>query len=167
MILPSLGKLSVAQDITASDEDSTNVIQVAAVDWAAMTDLWWVVQTTTIAAGDSADTFDFSLVMSQETTLDTNKTVAMVSITGIADKRLATIGRFIAAFNIGKQMKQMIEEDASDYPYIGQLNVLSAGATVSINSNLSFTEPHTVVHRQVVDSNIDNSIAVASVGSGA
>jgi hypothetical protein len=167
MILASLGKLSVQQAITAADEDSTNVIQIAVVDWAAMTDLWWVIQTTTIAAGDSADTFAFSLVMSQETTLDTNKIVAAVNITGIADKRLATTGRFIAAFNIGKQMKQMLEEDASDYPYIGQTNVLSTGATVSINSNLSFTEPHTIPHRMVVESNIDNSIAVASAGSGA
>lgn len=166
-VLPSLGKLSVAQAITASNEDSTNVIQIAAVDFAAMTDLWWVVDTNVIAAGDSSDTFQFDLVMSQETTLDTNKLVCSVLITGIADKRLATIGRHIAAFNIGKQMSQMIEEDASDYPYIGQLNTISSGGTLTIDAVLGFNEPPTLKHRMAVVSNIDNSIAVASAGSGA
>ncbi len=168
MILASLGKLSVQQDLTASDENSTNVIQIAAVDWAAMTDLWWFVQISTIAAGDGSDTFNFSLVFAQtETPLATLKTVLSTGdITGIADKRLATVGRFAAAFNVGKQMKQMLEEDASDYVYIGQTNVISTGGTVSINAGLSFTEPHTIPHEMTTVSNIDNSIAVASAGSG-
>ena len=89
-----------------------------------------------------------------------------MDIAVITDKRVATVGRFIAAFNIAKQMAMMLEEDASDYAFIGQLNTLAGSTTISINANLSFTEPHTLQHRQVVDSNIDNSIDVASAGSG-
>ena len=64
MILAALGLLSVpsdssapnlGQDITASDEDCGNVIQLPAVDYAGFSDLWWVVDTAVIAAGDSAD----------------------------------------------------------------------------------------------------------------
>ncbi len=165
MILASLGKLSVAQDITGSDEDSTNVIQIAAVDWGAMTDLWWVVQTTTIAA--TAGVMKFELVLSQETTLDTNVQVCCVDIAVITDLRVATVGRYIAMLNVGKTMAMMLEADLSDYVYIGQLNTLAGSTTISINSNLSFTEPPTLKHRQIVDSNIDNSIDVASIKSGA
>lgn len=168
MILASLGKLSVAQDLSGSSStDSTNVIEIAKVDFGAMTDLWWVVQTETIAAGDGSDTFDFILYLSQENTLDTNKEVMSVGFTGIADKRAATVGRFIAAFNIGKQMMQMLEDDGSDFEFIGMISTLSAGATISIDAWLSFTEPHTLQHRMQVESNIDNSINVASAGSGA
>jgi len=164
MILASLGKLASKQDITSSDEDSTNVIKIAAVDWAAMTDLWWVVQTTTVAA--TASTFKFALVLAKEAALTNTIEVMSVLIAAITDKRVATVGRFIAAFNIGKQMKQLLETDASDYAYIGGLREVSAG-TISVNESLSFTEPRTIDHRQVVDSNIDNSIDVASAGSGA
>lgn len=167
MILASLGKFSVDQDITGSDEISENVIKIAAVDWGAMTDLWWVVQTTTIAAGDGSDTLKFELVLDTAVGLDgTQRQVCCVDIAAITDKRVATVGRFIAAFNIGKQMAMMLEEDLSDYQYIGMENTLSSGTTISINANLSFTEPHTLQHRQVVESNIDNSIDVASAKSG-
>lgn len=166
MIIASLGKLSVAQDITASDEDSTNVIQIAAVDYAAFSDLWWVVDTYTAAAGDGSDTFEFQLVMAQtETPLATFKTVAKVDITGIADLRLATPGRHIVALNVGKMMVNMLDTDASDYVYIGQKNTLSAGATISINAILSQNEPDTEPHRQVVTSPVTVP-AVASAGSG-
>ncbi len=165
MILAALGKLSVAQAITAADEDSTNVIQIPAADYVAFSDLWWVVDTAVIAAGDGSDTFDFSLVMSQEAALTTNKVVCSVSITGIADLRLATIGRHIIAINVGKQMVNMLDTDASDYPFIGQINVLSAGATVSINAALSPTEPRTEPHRMVVTSDVGTP-DVASADSG-
>ncbi len=166
MILASLGKLSVGQAITDADEISENVIQIAAIDWAAFTDVWWVVQTSVIAA--TAGTLKFELVLDTQVGLDgTQVQVCCVDIAAITDKRVATVGRFIAAFNIGKQMKQMLEEDASDYAFIGMENTLSASTTISVNSSLSFTEPHTIPHRQVVESNIDNSITVASAGSGA
>lgn len=165
MILASLGKLSVQQAITDADEDSTNVIQIAAIDWAGMTDIWWTVQTAVVAA--TAGTLKFELVMSQEAALDTNIQVACVDIAAITDKRVATVGRFIAAFNLSKVLAMMLEEDASDYPFIGMRYTLSTSTTISVNANLSFTEPHTLQHRMVVDSNIDNSIDVASAGSGA
>jgi len=164
MILASLGKLAVKQALTSSNQDSTNVIQIAAVDWAAMTDLWWVVQTTTVAATTS--TFKFALVLSKEATLDTNIEVMSVLIAAITDLRVATVGRFIAAFNVGKMLKQILETDVSDYAYIGGLRTVSAG-TISVNEFLSFAEPHTIDHRMTVDSNITNSIDVASAGSGA
>ena len=111
MILASLGKLSIAQDITGSDEDSTNVIQLATVDWGAFTDLWWVVMTTTVAA--TAGTLKFELVLATAANLTTAVQVCCVDIAAITDKRTATIGRFIAAMNIGKQLKQMLEDDLS------------------------------------------------------
>ena len=165
MILASLGKLSVKQALTDADPDSTNVIQVAAIDWGAMTDVWLVVQTSTVAA--TAGTIKVELVMSQESTLDTNVQVCCVDIAAITDKRVATVDRFIAMMNIGKTLAMMLEENASDYPYIGMRYTLSTGVTISVNAFLSFTEPITLQHRQVVDSNIDNSIDVASAGSGA
>ncbi len=164
MILASLGKLSVAQVLTTS-EISENVIEIAQVDWAAMTDLWWVVQTTTIAS--VAGTMKFELVMATAAGLGTAVQVCCVDIAAITDLRVATVGRFIAALNIGKTMAMMLETDMSDYEFIGMKNTCAGSTTIGINANLSFTEPPTLKHRQVVDSNIDNSIDVASIKSGA
>ncbi len=164
MILASLGKLSVQQTLTGT-EISENVIQIAALDWAAWTDVWWVVQTTTIASVVGAMTF--KLVFDTQVGLDGTQVEVMgVDIAAITDLRVATVGRFIAAFNVGKQMKQMLEEDASDYAFIGMENVCAGSTTLGINAFLSFTEPHTIPHKMTVESNIDNSIAVASAGSG-
>ena len=165
MIIAALGNLSVGQALTAADEDSTNVIQLPASNYVGFSDLWWVVDTYVIAAGDAADTFKFALVMSQESTLDTNKEIASVNITSIADKRLAGLGRHIVALNVGKMIVNMLDDDASGYPYIGQLNTLSAGATISINSSLSPTEPPTEPHKMVTVSNVGVP-AIASAGSG-
>lgn len=147
MIKPFLGTLSQAQAITASDEDSEDVMEIVADDYNNITDVWWVVDTNVIAAGDSADTFTFALVVSQENTLDTNKEVCSVTITGIADIRLATAGRHIIAINVGKQLKDMLDTDGSDFPFIGMLNTLSAGATISIDAVLSNSAPATEYHR--------------------
>jgi hypothetical protein len=165
MLIASLGKLSVAQDLTAGATDSQNVIQMPAVDYANITDAWWVIDTETIAAGDAADTFKFELVLSQESTLDTNKQVCAVEITGIADLRLATAGRHIVSLNVGKMLKEMLDTDGSDYPFIGLISTISAGSTVSINASLSPTEPQSETHRQITESNVDIP-TVASAGSG-
>jgi len=174
MIIPALGKLSLAsdstapnlgQDITASDEDCGNVIQLPAADYIGFTDLWWVVDTAVIAAGDDSDTFTFALVMSQEAALTTNKEVASVSITDIADLRLATVGRHIVALNVGLMMANMLDTDASDYPFIGQTNVLSTGATISIHSVLQTSVPRSEPHRMTVTSPVTIP-QIASVGSG-
>ena len=166
MILEAKGKLSVAQTIaSAQTDDSDNVIQYAAVDYAAMTDLWWVVDTNVAATGDGSDTFGFDLVMSQEATLDTNKVVCSVDITGIADLRLATAGRHIVALNVGKMLKDMLETDGSDYPFVGMIVAVSAGAQLVIDASLSPTEPHTIHHKMVVTSPVGVP-AIASAGSG-
>lgn len=162
MIMASLGKLAVNQSLSGSDEDSTNVIQVAAVDWSAFTDLWWVVQTTVIAATTS--TFKFSLVFSKEASLTTNVEIMSVLLADYDDLRAATVGNFIAAFNIGDQMKQMLEGDMSDYLYIGGLREISAG-TIYVNESLSFTKPHSLIHRMTTISNVVPP-SVASGGSG-
>lgn len=167
MILPSLGKLCVAQTIaSAQTDDSDNVIQIAAVDYASMTDLWWVVDTNTVATGDNSDEYTFTLVLSQESTLDTNKEVLSKKVTDFEDKSLATIGRHIIAVNLGKMLKDMLEDDGSDYPFIGMIIDVSSGAEIVIDAALTFVEPGTIKHRMQVESNIDNSIDVASVGSG-
>ena len=152
MILASLGKLGVAQALTDADEDSTNVIQLPAVAWCAFTDLWWVVTTTTIAA--TVGTLKFELVLATAANLTTAVQLCCVDIAAITDLRVATIGRHIAAFNIGKQLKQFMEGDMATYYFIGQKNTLSAGTTIKVDSALSPSEPHTVHHRQVVDSNV-------------
>lgn len=147
MIKPFLGTLSQAQAITAADEISENVMQITAADYANITDPWWVVDTSVIAAGDSADTFKFELVLAQEAALTNVKQVCAVEITGIADKRLATAGRHILALNVGKMLKDILDTDLSDYPFIGMLNTLSAGATISLDAVLSNSEPATEYHR--------------------
>lgn len=165
MILASLGKLSVKQTLTGT-EISENVIQIATVDFAAMTDLWWVVQTSTVASVEGA--MSFKLVLDTQFGLDGTQVEVMgVDIAGITDLRVATVGRFIAAFNIGKQMMQMLETDASDYAFIGMENVCAGSTTIGIDASLTFVEPGTLKHRMQVESNIDNSISVASAKSGA
>ena len=158
MILEQLGILSTAQALTgASSTDSENVIQVAAIDFSNLTDLWWVVDTVVIAAGDGSDTFDFILYMSQESTLDTNIELVSVGFTGIADIRVATIGRHIAAFNIGDQLMQYLgtlQTSGTDYIYLGMISTLSAGATLTINASLSPSRPPTEFDTQVTVSNV-------------
>lgn len=164
MILASLGKLSVGQSLTDADEISENVIQIDTIDWGAMTDLWWTVQVTTVAA--TVGTLKFSLVLDTQVGLDgTQVSLMSVDIAAITDLRVATIGRFIAAFNIGKQMAMFLEDDLSDYAFIGMENDLGTGVTISINANLSFTEPITLQHRMAVDSPVTVA-GIASAASG-
>lgn len=154
MILPKLGILSTAQDLTAGATDSENVILLAATDYAHITDVWWVVDTETIAGGDTSDTYQFQLLLSQEEGLDTNKEVLSRTVTSNADTCLATAGRHIVAVNIGKMLKDMLGTSGSDYPYIGMISTVSTGGTVSINATLSTTEPQTEFQAQIVTSNV-------------
>jgi hypothetical protein len=154
MILSAPGKLSTAQDLTAGSADSENVIQMTALDWGAYTDLFWVVQCETIATGDGADTFQFQLILSQESTLDTNVQVLSRTITGYASKGLAVAGDTIITVNIRKMLNEILGTGLSDYPYLGMISTISTGATVSINAALSPTEPPTISHSQAVVSNV-------------
>ena len=164
MIIATLGKLSVAQDLTDADQISENVIQLPAIDYAALTDVWWVVDTETVQVTD--DTIKFSLVMGDAVGLDgTNVEVASVLIAGTADKRTATVGRHIAAMDVGKMLKEMLETDGSTYPFIGMLNDLATSVTISINAVLSPTEPPTIPHKMTTVSNVTIP-TVASAGSG-
>ena len=170
MILASKGKLSVAQVLTGT-EISENVIQFAAIDYAAMTDLWWVVDTVIVATTEGAITF--RLVMAQAADLVTQTdanyaayvNVASIEILVIADKRVATVGRHIASMNIGKQLKEMLEEDGSVFPYVGMSTTLAGSTTLGINASLSPTEPQTLHHKMVTVSPVGIP-AIASAGSG-
>lgn len=162
MIIASLGKLSVAQDLTSADEISENVIQLPATDYAAITDVWWVVDTETVAATTS--TFKFELVLATAAALGTAIQVACVDIAAITDKRVATVGRHIVAMNVGKMLKAMLDTDGSSYPFIGMKNTISAG-TISINASLSPTEPQSETHRMTTVSNVSTP-AICSAGSG-
>jgi len=161
MILASKGKLSVAQTITAADEISENVIQMIAADYAGLTDLWWVVDTNVIATGDGADTFKFALVISTSDALTTNQEVCSVNITGYADLRLATAGRHIAALNVGKMLKEIMETSGDTYYFVGMENTLSDGSTISIDASLSPTEPQTLHHKMVTVSNVALPLAAS------
>lgn len=164
MILAQKGKLSVAQAITfGADENSTNIIEYAAVDYAAMTDLWWVVDTNVKATGSGS--LKFELVMATDNTLGTSIQVCCVEITGITDKRVAKAGRHIVSINVGKTLKEMLEEDGSDKAFIGQKNTLGGSALITINASLSPTEPPTLHHKMVIVSPVGIP-AIASIGSG-
>lgn len=163
MILDQKGKLSVAQAITDADEISENVIQYAAVDYAAITDLWWVVDTNVAAA--TAGTLDFALVMATAANLATSQEVCSVAVAAITELRVATAGRNIVAINVGKMLKQMMETDGSDYIFIGMKNTLSTSTTITIDAVLSPTEPQTLHHKMVVVSNVTVP-AISSAGSG-
>jgi hypothetical protein len=154
MILSAPGKLSTEQDLTAGATDSENVIQMSAIDWAAYTDLWWVVDCETIATGDAADTFAFQLVLSQEATLDTNVEVLSRTVTGYQAHSLATAGNHIIDINVGKMLNEILGTGLSDYPYLGMISTVSTGGTVSINAAMSPSEPHTISHAQAVVSNV-------------
>lgn len=164
MILATLGKLCVAQAITDADEISENVIQLPAVDYVGLTDVWWVVDTNVVAA--TAGTLKFELVMGDAVGLDgTNIQVACVELAAITDKRVATAGRHIVAMNVGKMLKDMLDTDGSAYPFIGMLNTLSTSTTITINAALSPTEPPTESHRMTTVSTVGVP-GVASAGSG-
>jgi hypothetical protein len=163
MILAQKGKLSVAQAITDADEISENVIQYAAEDYAAMTDLWWVVDTNIVAA--TVGTLKFALVMATAAGLGSSVEVCSVLIAAITDKRVAMAGRHIVAINVGKMLKEMLEEDGSDYAFIGMKNDLGTGVTITINASLSPTEPPTIHHRMTIVSPVGVP-AIASAGSG-
>ena len=168
MILASLGKLCVAQTIaSAQTDDSDNVIQIAAVDYAGLTDVWWNVTTNTVATGDASDTYKFQLVLATAANLTTFKEVLSKTVTDFEAKSLVTAGRNIIAVNLGKSLKEMLEDDGSTYPFIGMIITISSGAEIVIDAGLAFVEPRTIKHRMQVVSNIDNSIDVASAGSGA
>ena len=163
MIIATLGKLCTAQALTDADEISENVIQLPATDYAALTDVWWTIQTNVAAA--TSGTLKFELVLATAAGLGTAVQVACVDIAAITDKRVATAGRFIAKFNVGKQLKEMLETDGSSYPFIGEKHTLSTSVTITINSALSPTEPHTLHHRMTTESNVTTP-AIASAGSG-
>lgn len=163
MILATLGKLSVSQALTAGTTDSTNVIQLPASDYIAFADAWLVI-TTIVAAGGSG-TLTFDLVMSQESTLDTNVVVVRSYLASEADIRAATLNRHIAALNLGKMLVQMLDESGSDYPFVGLVCVLSSSATITIDAAISPTEPWSEYHRMVTDSPVGVP-AIASAASG-
>ena len=160
MIIPFLGKLSVAQAITGSDENSENQIQVAAIDYANLTDVWWVVDTVVVAA--TAGTLKFALVLATSNTLGTSVEVCSVLIAAITDKRVATIGRHIVSLNVGKMLKDMLDTDGSTYPFIGQKNELAGTTTITIDSVLSTSEAATEYHRQVTGPGITGVPGLAS-----
>jgi len=159
MLLDKLHVLCKAQDLTVGSAASTDQVKMTAKEWSALTDLWLVVDTETIATGDGSDTFKYELRIATSTALTTYLQALCVEITGSADARLATAGNHILVVNIGKQVRDVAQDlrDAqtlgdTDFIYAGLYSTVSAGATHSINASLSPSEPHTDYFRQVVDS---------------
>ena len=92
MILEEFGVLSTAQDLTSdTTTDSENVVLLPAIKDVGFGDLWLSVETETIATGDGSDTFQFQLVLSEESTLDTNIQVVSRTITGFASEEIANV----------------------------------------------------------------------------
>lgn len=164
MILASLGKLAAAQALTAGTTDSTNVIQMAAADWAGITDVWLVIDTVVAAGGSGALTFD--LVLSTEEALTTTVSVIRVHCASEADLRVATAGRHICAVNVGKMLKEIMETTGDTYYFVGLISTLSGSATITLDAALSPSEPQTLHHKMVTESGVTVP-AIASAGSGA
>ena len=164
MILASLGKLSVSQALTAADEISENVIQLAAADWTHWTDVWWVVQTAVVMA--TAGTYKLALVLDTQVGLDGSQIeVCSVLVAAITEKRVATVGRNIVALNVGKMLKDIQEDSGDTYKFLGMENTISASTTISVNASLSPTEPPTIPHKMVTVSPAE-AASIASAGSG-
>ena len=159
MLLDKLHVLCKAQDLTVGSAASTDQVKMTAKEWSALTDLWLVVDTETIAVGDGSDTFKYELRVATSTTLTTYLQSDCIEITGYADARLATAGNHVRCINIGKEVRDRAQalRDAqtltdTDYIYVGLFSTVSDGATHSINAALSPSEPHTDYFRQIVDS---------------
>ena len=153
MLLEELGVLSTAQDLTsASTTDSENVIDLGAFVDLGFTDMWLIVETETIATGDGSDTFQFQLVISEETTLDTNIQVVSRTVTGFASADLANVNRTILAVEVGQLIGEL--QEATTDRYLGLISTISDGATISINAAISPSKPRTKDNTQVTRSNI-------------
>jgi hypothetical protein len=158
MILTELGKICTAQDLTSnSTTDSENIIRFTALDWGMITDVWWVVDTETVATGDANDTYQFQLVLSTysgSTLQGTSVEVLSRTVTAYTAWSLAGAGRRILSCNVGKMLNDILGTGLSDYPYLGMISYISDGATVSINAALSPYEPRTIPHSQAIVSNV-------------
>ena len=154
MIKPELGNLTVQGtplSLTAGSVDATDVIDLQAINYAGITDVWAVISTAVAAGGDASDTYQFQWVVSLEETLDTNKELLSITVTSNADSRLATVGNHIMALNLGKMIRDIA---TSAYRYLGVICTLSSGATLSVNISVSNTEPPSLYHAQVCESNV-------------
>ena len=152
-ILEALGVLSEAQDLLNGQEDSTNVILMPALADLNWGEVWIdiITETPPTAAGGAADTYVIDVVISQESTLDTN--LILLSIPMVhGDPRISTAGAQIACFDISKMIGDLA--DAS-YKYIGLHTTLGdAGGTagLGINAALSPSKPRTKDNVQVTRS---------------
>lgn len=169
MILDRLGKLQSGDTaLAAGAVDSTNVIQVAALDYVHLTDVWWVVDTVVApTVAGTTSTFKFDLVLSAESTLDTNVEVLSRTVTSTASACLVANGPHIIAVNVGKMLKDLLGSSGSTYYFIGMIITLADGngnADLQATASLSPTEPSTAYSAQVVDSNVGVP-AAASAGS--
>ena len=95
--------------------------------------------------------FDFSLVVSQEAALTTNLEVVAQRITGIADRRLATLNNRILGVNIGNMLSFLADED---YDFLGLIYGVTSGGALSVNASIGTAPPRTISHAQVVESNV-------------
>ena len=152
MLLEELGVLSTAQDLTVGATDSENVIDLGAIADVGYGEMWLTIETETIATGDSADTFKFQLVISEETTLDTNIEVVSRTVTGFASEELANVDRQILMVEVGQLIGEL--KIATTDRYLGLISTISAGATISINAAMSPSKPRTRDNTQVTRSNI-------------
>ena len=176
MILATLGKLSVAQALTAGATALTNQISESAILGSGPTDLWWVLDTNVIpGASGSSSTYTFSLRVATSTALTTFKEVLSFLITGALDKRLLTAGKHLMVVNLGKILPQLIREfraeqtltDAS-LVYIGVMATLADGngtAAISVDCALSPTEPQSE-HFEMKTVSPVGVPTIASAGSG-
>jgi hypothetical protein len=166
MILVGKGKLSSAQAmVTNTTTISENIVDISAADHIGPLNLWAIIETSTIAVGDASDTYEFSVVASSSTSLTvgtSTKEIVGVTITSYADRRLATVGKQILAVNIGNMLADI---DTSTYRYIGINNILSDGATISVNAVLSPTAPNFLPVTQTTTSNVTVP-AICSAASG-
>ena len=153
MILEQLGVLSTAHALLTGAVDSENVIDLGAVANVGLNEAWLSIQTSVIESGADTDTYKVDVVISNETTLDTNIKLLTIDMLG-SDPRLQTINREWAGFDIGKLIGDMIDGTKRYLGLIFTLANVGGTAAVTINAALSPSKPPTKYNTQVTRSNV-------------
>jgi len=153
MILEQLGVLSTAQALLTGAVDSENVIDLGAVANVGLNEAWLSIQTSVIETGADTDTYKVDVVISNETTLDTNIKLLTIDMVG-TDPRLKTINREWAGFDIGPLIGDMIDGTKRYLGLIFTLANVGGTAAVTINAALSPSKPGTKFNTQVIRSNV-------------
>lgn len=160
MVFDHFGELSTAQDYSAENKQTENIIDLAALGiqgYGPDADVYIDLECETVATGDSGDTFVFDFIVADSTNLNNGTQgtnyykVITVDILHYADPRIAVAGAKILTCRLPDQVWQLAKEG---FRYFGIETTISGGSTLSINATISTSKPRTPDNQQVSTSNI-------------